>query len=112
MPTSAKNRHTPRPATHSYPTRATTTNTGLRLRNHSLFSGACIDAIARNEVRLHMDHYANDVVDPSTGKILSYENLLKDPKTRETWSNAMTKELARLAQGLDGITEGTNTVFT
>jgi hypothetical protein len=58
-----------------------------------------------------MNHYANAVVDPTTGKILSYDDLLKDPTTRDTWSNAMTKELARLAQGLDGITEGTNTIF-
>jgi hypothetical protein len=36
---------------------------------------------------------------------------MKDPLTKKVWVSAMTKELARLAQGIDGITAGTNTVF-
>jgi hypothetical protein len=40
-----------------------------------------------------------------------YDQLMKDPLTKAIWVRAMTTELARLAQGMDGITEGTNTVF-
>jgi hypothetical protein len=83
----------------------------MRLRNRSLFSGAAIQAIIATEDTYAIEqHYANAVIDPATGRALTYEDLVKDPKTRNLWSNAMTKELARLAQGLDGLTEGTNTV--
>jgi hypothetical protein len=36
---------------------------------------------------------------------------MRNPKTHDIWSKAMTKELSRLAQGQDGLTEGTNTVY-
>ena len=42
---------------------------------------------------------------------MSYDDLIRNPKTKDLWSGAMTKELARLSQGIDGLTEGTNTVF-
>jgi hypothetical protein len=42
---------------------------------------------------------------------MSYDDLVRDPATKKLWSGAMTKELARLAQGIDGLTTGTNTVF-
>jgi hypothetical protein len=42
---------------------------------------------------------------------MSYDDLVRDPATQKLWSGAMTKELARLSQGIDGLTEGTNTVF-
>jgi hypothetical protein len=54
---------------------------------------------------------ANAVLDPDTGRPCSYDDLIRNAKTRDVWSKSMTKELARLAQGLDGITKGTNTVF-
>ena len=41
---------------------------------------------------------------------MKYEELSKHPKTKDVWSKAMTKELGRLAQGIDGVTEGTDTV--
>jgi hypothetical protein len=53
----------------------------------------------------------NAVIDPDTGKPLRYEDLIRNPKMKALWSHAMTKELARLSQGLKGVTEGTNTVF-
>jgi hypothetical protein len=43
---------------------------------------------------------------------MSYKQLMKDPLTKAIWIRAMTTELARLAQGMDGITESTtDTVF-
>ena len=72
----------------------------MNLRNRTLFSGAAIQ-----------EHYAHAVIDPDTGRNISYEDLIRNPKTRDLWSNDMTKELARLAQGIDGPTKGTSTVF-
>jgi hypothetical protein len=56
-------------------------------------------------------HLANAVLNPDTGSPMSYDELLRSPKTRDLWTGAMTKELARLSQGIDGLTVGTNTVF-
>jgi hypothetical protein len=42
---------------------------------------------------------------------MNYDELIRNPKTRALWSGAMTKELAQLSQGIEGLTEGTNTVF-
>jgi hypothetical protein len=47
----------------------------------------------------------------ANGELLEYRDLLKRPELRETWSNAMGKEIGRLAQGLKGKVEGTNTIF-
>jgi hypothetical protein len=93
---------------HHYPTRSTRPDQATRLQNQSHFSGAAVQSLIDAE---HIQHYANAVIDPTTRRVLSYEDLIKDPKTRDLWSNAMTKELARLAQGLDELTEGTSTVF-
>ncbi len=83
----------------------------MRLRNRSLFSAAAIQALSDAKDYCRFGHFANAVIDPATGRTLSYEDLIKAPKTRDLWSKAMTKELARLAQGIEGLTEGTNTVF-
>jgi hypothetical protein len=110
-PTSAAARFQPRPPTHRFPTRRTQRDQAMRLRNRSLFSAAAIQAISDAETHRSFEHYANAVIDPHTGRTLRYEDLIKNPKTRDLWSNAMTKELARLAQGIEGLTVGTNTVF-
>jgi hypothetical protein len=109
-PTHATARFQIRPPTHRFPTRNTQRDQAMRLRNRSLFSGAAIQALSDAEDQRLLEHYANAVIDPKTGRTLSYEDLVKDPKTRDLWSKAMTKELARLAQGIEGLTEGTNTV--
>jgi hypothetical protein len=43
---------------------------------------------------------------------MSYDDLVRNPTTQKLWSGTMTKELARLSQGIDGLTEGFNTVFS
>jgi hypothetical protein len=48
------------------------------------------------------------VMDSDTGDMLEYRHLLKNPKYRETWSKAFGKEIGRLAQGQEGVVEGTD----
>jgi hypothetical protein len=116
-PTAASQRFQPRPATHRYPSRAPRypTRHGIdqsqRLQNKSLFAGSAIQGLLQNEEARLLHHQANAVLNPDTGSPMSYDELIRNPKTRALWSGAMTKELARLSQGIDGLTVGTNTVF-
>jgi hypothetical protein len=93
-------RFQPRPPTHRYPT-----------RNRSLFAASAVHELLRRENLQTLQQYANSVLHPITGKAMSYEQLMKDPLTKAIWIRVMTTELARLVQGMDGITKGTDTVF-
>ena len=53
---------------------------------------------------------ANAVLDSATGELLEYRHLIKNPAYREVWGGAFGKEVGRLAQGLPGIVEGTDTI--
>ena len=53
---------------------------------------------------------AGAVLDSATGELLEYRHLLKNPAYREIWGGAFGKEVGRLAQGLDGVVEGTDTI--
>ena len=53
---------------------------------------------------------AGAVLDQDTGDLLEYKHLLKHPKLKETWDRGHVKEVGRLAQGLPGVVEGTNTI--
>jgi hypothetical protein len=55
--------------------------------------------------------FAGAVMCDDTGDLLEYRQLAKIPKYRQKWTNAFGKEIGRLAQGIDGIVEGTNTIF-
>jgi hypothetical protein len=41
---------------------------------------------------------------------MEYRHLIKNPKYCTTWKNAYGKELGRLAQGIPGTVQGTNTI--
>ena len=45
------------------------------------------------------------------GSIMEYKHLIADPKTRATWQRSCGNEVGRLAQGMPGRVEGTNTIF-
>jgi hypothetical protein len=45
------------------------------------------------------------------GSIMEYKHLIADPKTRATWQRSCGNEFGRLAQGMPGRVEGTNTIF-
>eukprot|EP00804_Cyclotella_cryptica_P029279 CCRYP_011676-RA/>CCRYP_011676-RA protein AED:0.16 eAED:0.06 QI:0/0/0/1/0/0/6/0/1468 len=58
-----------------------------------------------------LEHTCNGVVHPVTKEtITKYEKLANDPLMQNVWTQAMCKELGRLAQGWDGST-GTDTIF-
>eukprot|EP00804_Cyclotella_cryptica_P007932 CCRYP_019848-RA/>CCRYP_019848-RA protein AED:0.05 eAED:-0.05 QI:0/-1/0/1/-1/1/1/0/1335 len=61
----------------------------------------------------HLQHFANPVVHPTSGKTISkYEELANDPLLRDTWTTAFGKELGALAQGNNKTcAAGTNTLF-
>eukprot|EP00957_Ditylum_brightwellii_P041841 3169239-Ditylum_brightwellii.AAC.1 len=42
---------------------------------------------------------------------MEYEQLIKDPATKDIWSHGMCCELGHLAQGFKDDTKGTDTVF-
>ena len=54
---------------------------------------------------------AGAVLDSKTGELMEYRHLLKKPDYVDVWSKAGGKEIGRLAQGLPGVVEGTNTMF-
>eukprot|EP00956_Cyclotella_meneghiniana_P043249 scaffold260206_cov139-Cyclotella_meneghiniana.AAC.1 len=54
---------------------------------------------------------AGAVLDAKTGELMEYRHLLKNPEYCDVWSKAGAKEIGRLAQGLPGVVEGTNTMF-
>ena len=49
-------------------------------------------------------------MDSTTSELLEYRYLIRNPHYRETWSGAFGKEVGRLAQGLPGVVEGTDTI--
>ncbi len=51
------------------------------------------------------------VLDPETGKLLNYRQLIQHPKLKDDWSLSSANEFRRLAQGVGGRIEGTNTIF-
>ena len=61
---------------------------------------------------IEIEEYCNGVVHPVTKETIThYRKLIKDPLLKDLWIKAMSKELHRLAQGCEGITKGTNTIF-
>ncbi len=52
----------------------------------------------------------NAVLDMNTGKLLEMRHLLLNPKYKELWGKSYTTELGRLAQGIPGISKGTDTI--
>ena len=58
----------------------------------------------------YTDHL-NAVLDPTTGKLLEYRDLLKNPKVCNVWYDACSKEFARLCNGRKkDNTKGTNSI--
>ena len=53
---------------------------------------------------------AGVVLYEETGDLLEYRHLVKHPNNKKVWGGAFDKEVVRLAQGLPGIVEGTDTL--
>ena len=53
---------------------------------------------------------AGTVLDEETGDLLEYHQLIQHPEHQDLWGAQHGKEIGRLAQGLPGIVEGTDTI--
>ena len=42
---------------------------------------------------------------------MEYRQIMKNPKYRQLYATSYSKELGRLAQGIPGKAEGTNTIY-
>jgi hypothetical protein len=51
------------------------------------------------------------VVDKTTGQLMEMCHLLVNPKYKELWGKSYTKELGCLAQGIPGVSKGTDTII-
>eukprot|EP00804_Cyclotella_cryptica_P003825 CCRYP_018936-RA/>CCRYP_018936-RA protein AED:0.22 eAED:0.20 QI:0/0/0/1/1/1/2/0/637 len=60
--------------------------------------------------RLFPTDFLNAILNEDTGELMEYRHLIKDPKYSTIWKKAYSKELGRLAQGIPGIVQGTNTI--
>ena len=50
------------------------------------------------------------VLNEETGELMEYRHLIANPKYRERWGKAYGKEIGRLAQGIPGEVDGTDTI--
>jgi hypothetical protein len=53
----------------------------------------------------------NAVLDMDTDELLEMRHLLIDPKYKELWGKSYTTEFGRLAQGISGVSKGTDTII-
>ena len=59
----------------------------------------------------HLNLLACAVFDEETGRMLNYRQLLTHPKYKEVWTTSSADKFGRLAQGVGGRIEGTNTIY-
>ena len=50
-------------------------------------------------------------MDNETGELMEYRHLMKSPNYREVWGKSSRNKIGRLAQGMPGRVEGTDTMF-
>jgi hypothetical protein len=66
----------------------------------------------RFQHNINIEDVCNGVVHPITKEtITKYTKLMDNPALKALWVPAMSKELHRLAQGKEGVTVSTNTIF-
>ena len=53
----------------------------------------------------------NAVLNEETCELMEYRHIMKNPKYRQIYATSYSKELGRLAQGIPGKAEGTNTIY-
>jgi len=115
---------TPPPATHtSIPTRAMSRIVSQQAINvltiqeqataNNIFTPHRLTQHKMHPYVPKMEHYANPVIHPVTGKtISSYKKAMQDPNLSKVWQRAFGKEFGGLAQGDTKTgTKGTNAIF-
>jgi hypothetical protein len=64
------------------------------------------------QVNINIEEVCNSIVHPITKEMITkYTKLMDDPALKGPWVPAMSKEQHRLAQGKEGVTVCTNTIF-
>ena len=53
----------------------------------------------------------NAVLNEERGELMEYRHIMKNPKYRKLYTTSYIKELGRIAQGMPGKAEGTNTIY-
>ena len=51
------------------------------------------------------------MLDKTTSKLIPYQHLIRNPKYQKVWQCAYGNEIGRVAQGIPGRVQGTNTLF-
>ena len=67
------------------------------------------DRVARRRREAAADS-TNPVLDHETGKLLEYRQLLRHPRYKNVWNRSADDEFGRLAQGIGGRVQGTDTI--
>ena len=76
-------------------------------------SGSCPSAkqaSARSYPLQFLADFAGAVLDDDTGELLEYRHLIQRPQYKKDWGYSFGNEIGRLAQGMPGRNEGTNTL--
>ena len=68
------------------------------------------ERLLRRKRQINQIHAAFPVLDPETGKLLEYRQLLRHPKFKEAWNISAANEFGRLAQGIKGRVKATDTI--
>eukprot|EP00804_Cyclotella_cryptica_P017742 CCRYP_001167-RA/>CCRYP_001167-RA protein AED:0.39 eAED:0.39 QI:0/0/0/1/0/0/5/0/585 len=64
----------------------------------------------KNTTSTEPDSGSFPVLDPETGQLLEYRQLLRHPKFKEAWNISAANEFGRLAQGIKGRVKATDTI--
>jgi hypothetical protein len=100
-------------------------NTRARARHHSANQAQFLDQRIFRPIAFTNNQYitvtstqapnpismANAVINHDTGASLEYRHLIQDETTFPVWNKAAANEFGRLAQGVGGRIEGSNTIF-
>ena len=111
---------TPRRITNPHAPRTPAANTRSRHQVRTLTQEAMLLCVMENKLKLTPRAAAglkfprqmlNAVLNEDTGELMEYRHLIGNPKYREIWGRSFGNELGRLAQGMKGRVEGTDTLF-
>ena len=68
------------------------------------------ERLLRRKRQMNQIHAAFPVLDPESGQLPEYRQLLRHPKFKEAWSISAANEFGRLAQGIKGRVKATDTI--
>jgi hypothetical protein len=103
---------------HRYPTRNIISQTQDEM-NHvehvtPMAARHCIkmreNSITPTDDSFFVQQWVNTIIDPATGASMEYRHLIKHPKYSKIWAQLFSNEIGRLAQGVGGQIEWTDTI--